>query len=344
MNSPIVSVCVPVYNGEAFIHDCIQSVLNQTFEDFELLVVDNASTDSTMAICSSISDRRLRLHRGVSNIGSLANFKRCFNLARGELVILLPCDDLLEPYSLATLAPPLIANPDVGLAFGSATIINGSGEILSHTCFFDSGFLKQGNALSFIADSFNPIQHPLVSKKFYFEQGGFKKKYGCFSDIALWLAITYSCKTIYLAPSSTTRIRQHSEQGQNIIRNINSSNISSVASHFGKRSLKSFQYRYSYNICFLRFIDLWQRKDAKYRTSDDNIRKILSKLVCSNTNGFLRALLRHDLDQLLLELAVFNRVKSFLKGRSFLVMYSRALVLLLIGLPARARRLVNDAR
>ena len=336
---PSVSICIPVFNGAEFIHECIQSVLTQSFEDIELLVVDNASTDCTIDICSVFSDRRMRIHRGVSNIGAHANFKKCFELASSELVILLPCDDLLEPGSLAVLVPPLLANPDAGLAFGRTKVIDIAGETLSEPLFAESGFLNPEQALCFIADKFNPIQHPLVRKKYYFEQGGFQKKYGCFLDIPLWIGITCSSKAIYLAPDATTSIRQHPAQGQNIMSNINSNNLASIAIHFGKRSLKQHQYRSSYNLCFLRFVQFWEQLDAKYGMSDKNVKKMLSKLIRSNIHQSLKALIRINFDQFSLELAVFKRIYKQFKRKTVLWIYVKEVVLLLINLPTRIGRL-----
>jgi glycosyltransferase involved in cell wall biosynthesis len=340
IKKPSVSVCIPVFNGAEFIYECIQSVLTQSFEDIELLIVDNASTDSTIEICSVFSDKRMRIHRGVSNIGAYANFKKCFELASSELIILLPCDDLLEPGSLAALAPPLLANPDAGLAFGKTKVINSAGETLSESLFAESGFLNPEQALRFIADKFNPIQHPLVRKTYYFEQGGFQKKYGCFFDIPLWIRITCSSKAIYLAPDATTCIRQHPAQGQNIMSNMNANNLASVASHFGNRSLKQHQYRSAYNLCFLRFVQFWEQLDTKYGMSDENVKKMLSKLIRSNIHHLLKALIRINFDQLSLEMAVCRRIYTQYKKKSVLWVYAKEVVLLLSNLPARMGRLV----
>jgi glycosyltransferase involved in cell wall biosynthesis len=340
IKKPAVSVCIPVFNGAEFIYECIQSVLTQSFEDIELLIVDNASTDNTIDICSAFSDRRMRIHRGVSNIGAHANFKKCFELARSELVILLPCDDLLEPGSLAALAPPLLAIPDAGMAFGRTKVIDSAGETLSEPSFAESGFLSPEQALCFIADKFNPIQHPLVRKTYYFEQGGFQKKYGCFLDIPLWISITCSSKAIYLAPDATTSIRQHPAQGQNIISNMNSNNLASVAIHFGNRSLKHHQYRASYNLCFLRFAKLFERLNTEYGVQSGNSVKILTLLIRSNIHHSLKAILRGNIDQLSLELLVCKKIYFKFKKISVLLIYSKEVVLLLRNLPLRMGRMV----
>lgn len=94
---PSVSVCIPVYNGAAFIAEAVESVLTQTFKDFELIVLDNASTDETPLILERFNDVRLRIIRHASNIGATANFNAALREARGEWVKILCADDLLYP-------------------------------------------------------------------------------------------------------------------------------------------------------------------------------------------------------------------------------------------------------
>ena len=67
---------MPVYNGEGFVHLAIQSVLDQTYSDFELLIVDNCSTDGTLDVVKTFSDPRIRLHRNSTNLGMVGNWNR----------------------------------------------------------------------------------------------------------------------------------------------------------------------------------------------------------------------------------------------------------------------------
>ncbi len=97
-----VSVCVPLYNGEAWLDACLQSVLAQSFPDFELLLVDDGSDDHTAAICEHYCarDTRVRYLRNTERAGLPGNWNRCVALARGEFVKFLFQDDLLEPRCL----------------------------------------------------------------------------------------------------------------------------------------------------------------------------------------------------------------------------------------------------
>lgn len=92
---PLVSIGMPIYNGERFIREALDSLLSQTFTDFELIISDNASTDSTEAICRNYvaRDSRIRYIRQQKNLGALSNFQFVLNEARGEYFMWAACDD-----------------------------------------------------------------------------------------------------------------------------------------------------------------------------------------------------------------------------------------------------------
>lgn len=103
MTRPAVSILIPVYNRKAFIGPCVESALSQTFPDFEVVIVDNASTDGTWELLQTYArrDARIRLFRNEINIGALRNWARCFEEARGEYGKILFSDDLMYPDFLA---------------------------------------------------------------------------------------------------------------------------------------------------------------------------------------------------------------------------------------------------
>lgn len=115
---PKVSILIPVYNREKFIGECIDSALAQTYSDFEIVIVDNASTDDTWLICQEYAqkDSRVKLFQNTENIGPVLNWKRCFDEARGEFGKLLFSDDLISP-EFITFTLPCLENSDVGFVF-----------------------------------------------------------------------------------------------------------------------------------------------------------------------------------------------------------------------------------
>ncbi len=97
---PFFSVCIPNYNLGHFLGETLQSVLSQTFEDFEIVIVDNASTDKSVEIIESFNDHRIRLFENRYNVGFAPNLQAVTRLANGDFIILLSSDDLMAPNAL----------------------------------------------------------------------------------------------------------------------------------------------------------------------------------------------------------------------------------------------------
>lgn len=114
--APTVSVCIPTYRGAAHIAETIESALAQTFTDFELLIVDDASPDETGQVVARYRDARLRYVRSERNAGVEENWNRCLRFARGRYFKLLPHDDLIAPDCLAREVAVLEADHDERLA------------------------------------------------------------------------------------------------------------------------------------------------------------------------------------------------------------------------------------
>ena len=120
---PKVSILIPVFNRKEFIAECIKSALNQTFTNFEIIVVDNASNDGTWEICKQFSetDQRVRIFRNDKNIGPVRNWIRCAKEAKGSFSKILFSDDCLEPNCLNEMVP-MLDNADVALVYCAASV------------------------------------------------------------------------------------------------------------------------------------------------------------------------------------------------------------------------------
>lgn len=94
---PSVSVCIPTYKGAKYLGWTIESVLNQRFSDFELLIIDDKSPDETVRVVAQFQDSRIRFFCNPTNLGAEGNWNRCLEEARGKYFKLLPQDDLLAP-------------------------------------------------------------------------------------------------------------------------------------------------------------------------------------------------------------------------------------------------------
>jgi glycosyltransferase involved in cell wall biosynthesis len=124
-DQPLVSILIPVYNRSHLIGECIDSALNQSFDSYEIIIVDNHSDDGTWEICLAYAqkDARIRLYRNESNVGPVHNWIRCAGLAKGKFSKLLFSDDLLLPNCLKKMVP-LIQDQNVGFVFSGALIGN----------------------------------------------------------------------------------------------------------------------------------------------------------------------------------------------------------------------------
>jgi glycosyltransferase involved in cell wall biosynthesis len=129
---PKVSIGLPVYNGERFLGQTIESILGQTFTDFELIICDNGSTDRTKEIGEAYAsrDRRIRLFHSDINRGAAWNYNRTFALGRGGYFRWAPSDDLFAPDSLEECVAILDANPDAVLCYPKTSIIDGDGQVI----------------------------------------------------------------------------------------------------------------------------------------------------------------------------------------------------------------------
>lgn len=129
---PWVSIGLPVYNGEKYLGEAIESVLKQTHANFELIIVDNASTDSTESISKTYadSDERIRYIRHPHNIGGAANFAFAARSAKFGIFTWLAHDDRLEPGYLEETVSIMHENPDVALVSTDFAIIDKDGMTL----------------------------------------------------------------------------------------------------------------------------------------------------------------------------------------------------------------------
>jgi WS/DGAT/MGAT family acyltransferase len=112
---PLVSMCVPAFNAARWIREALESALGQTYDRFELLVADNASTDETVEIARSFDDPRVRVETRTTTIGPVQNHNRAIRLSRGAFVKFLHADDLLRPTCLEEMVELALEDDRIGL-------------------------------------------------------------------------------------------------------------------------------------------------------------------------------------------------------------------------------------
>jgi len=123
---------MPVYNGEKYIEQAVKSILRQTFSDWELLIVNDASTDGTEKILAKFTDPRIKIIKNERNLGSVVSRNLAFEKSLGEYIAILDADDIAMPDRLREQLKFLDAHRDFGLVGSWAKIIDTNGKQLGH--------------------------------------------------------------------------------------------------------------------------------------------------------------------------------------------------------------------
>lgn len=130
--SPLVSVGLPVYNGEDYLVQALDSLLAQTYKNFELIISDNASTDKTVQICQdyAVIDSRISFYPSEKNLGAAWNYNRVFELAKGKYFKWAAHDDLCDPGYLEECVNLLEADSSVVLCYANTAVIDPEGHVI----------------------------------------------------------------------------------------------------------------------------------------------------------------------------------------------------------------------
>lgn len=133
-HTPLLSIGLPVYNGARFVRQAIDSMLGQTFGDFELLISDNASTDETEAICREYAarDGRVKYFRNQVNVGATKNFNKVFNLSSGRYFKWIANDDEYDPAYLESCIGVMEKDPGIALCHSKTKRIDVEGNVIGH--------------------------------------------------------------------------------------------------------------------------------------------------------------------------------------------------------------------
>ncbi|WP_104992095.1 glycosyltransferase family A protein [Deinococcus sp. NW-56] len=183
MPEPLVTVGLPVYNAETYVELALRSVLNQDYRNWELIVLDDGSTDRSLEIVRAVQDSRIRVLADGTNRGLSARLNETVQQARGEFYVRMDADDLMVPHRLSAQIEFLQKHPGCDVVGASAYIINGKGEltgIRSGNPFSESGFLSVLQGGAFI--------HPTVTgKTAWFRANPYDTTVERCEDIELWL-------------------------------------------------------------------------------------------------------------------------------------------------------------
>ncbi|MBR1797937.1 MAG: glycosyltransferase [Clostridiales bacterium] len=147
MESSKVSICIPTYNGELYIESALRSIIAQTYDNIEIIVTDDCSTDNTVSIIkSNFSD--VILHLNEKRLGLVGNWNHCVSLATGKYIKLMGQDDILEPNAIELQVDSLESDPEAVISIGHTNVINDSDEILMTRRLSRKNFCQDGKAFA----------------------------------------------------------------------------------------------------------------------------------------------------------------------------------------------------
>lgn len=189
--TPKISVLMPAYNVEFYVIEAIESILNQTFSDFELIIIDDCSTDKTWEILQAYpsKDKRITLYKNEKNLGISKTRNKLIGLAKAKYVVWQDADDISLPYRLEHQYAFMESHPDVGISAGYLEFFDEKGTKSIRKYFPDDARLRSK------IFRYSPVPQPAaIIRKIVFEDTGY---FPVASPVAEDLAMTFQIGTKY---------------------------------------------------------------------------------------------------------------------------------------------------
>lgn len=210
---PLISVVVASYNHQAYVQACLQSVLDQDFQDFEIVVTDDGSSDETVARIQALQDPRIRLKVLPHNRGACIALNDAILRARGRFIAVLNSDDYFLPGKLGQQLAYLQAHPQVGAVFGLPAFINEQGEVFDDPAHRDHNAFVAGERtrhqwLRHFFDEGNALCHPtvLIRREVYDRLGLYDPRLAQVPDLDMWIRLA-SHTGLHVMPQALTAFR-----------------------------------------------------------------------------------------------------------------------------------------
>jgi glycosyltransferase involved in cell wall biosynthesis len=204
---PKITVLLPFYNAEKYLAEAIESILSQTYRDFELLLIDDGSTDGSVAIVQGFSDARIRLEKNGKNLGLVKTLNRGLDLASGELIARMDADDISVPNRLDLQVRFMDANPEITVLGGAYETIEDPPRLISHP-------LSPSDIRRELLFTGSVLAHPtVVMRKLDLRKLGatYDSRFEHAEDYGLWAFLSGQSKLANL-PDLLVRYRCHVDQ------------------------------------------------------------------------------------------------------------------------------------
>jgi hypothetical protein len=195
-DDPLFTIAIPTFNRASLLKDCVASALAQTYEGFEVLVSDNASTDATEAMLSQFDDDKLRVVRQATNIGLIPNWNACLAAARGEYIIFVSDDDRITPWFLQRCVDVMSRRPQVPIivSLSNLDFVSLGRTIPARTSSTCQTGIWDGTTIltEFLTDRITVTMCGVVMRTDLLRaQGGFSSEYPHAADIAAWAPMLF---------------------------------------------------------------------------------------------------------------------------------------------------------
>jgi len=146
-NDPLVSICIPTFNAEKYIKKTINSIVNQSYKNIEIIILDDCSTDSTMKMIGSIDDLRIKVFQNESNLGPQKTWSKLIDLAEGSFFKIVCHDDVLYEECVAVQVNMLVENDRAVLVASNRDVIDKDGRVVFSPARFRKDMRVSGGKL-----------------------------------------------------------------------------------------------------------------------------------------------------------------------------------------------------
>ena len=211
MNEPMVTVLMSVYNGEKFLKEAMDSILTQTFTDFEFLIINDGSTDNSVKIIESYNDSRIRLINNEKNLKLIASLNKGISLARGKYIARMDCDDISSPTRLEKEVNFLEDSLEYGLVGTFYTVIDGAGKEQ-----YNKSYPSNNDLIKLFLSLNCPLAHgSIMGRTELFRQNLYgSEEYSAVEDYELWTRMAKVTK-IHNIPEYLFKYRIYGESFSN---------------------------------------------------------------------------------------------------------------------------------
>lgn len=208
--TPEISLIMSVYNGEDYLAEAIESVLNQTFREFELIIINDCSTDGTSEILEKYAsmDSRVKVHTNEVNLRLPSSLNKAMSYAQGKYIARMDADDICLPDRLARQFDFMEKNPHIALS--SCRFMTLKNGVISSGGCGGKGDNESIKALLLVT---NPILHPgIIAKADVIRDLGYDKNFTCTEDMELWTRFVMAGHNIEILPEYLMIYRLHDKQ------------------------------------------------------------------------------------------------------------------------------------